>query len=137
MKCPLLREELFAWFVDIRGSLATRISPRFVLRQARAIADLIVQEQMKHKAFVAMPKINSAWLQRWKADKGIVFRKPNLRYKISRPVLLERVKATWMNLLRVRALAARVLQNDLSDRILGIDEKPIHFNESGSKGART
>ena len=42
----MLRDELFAWFVDIRASLATRISPRFVLLKARQIADVIVQEQV-------------------------------------------------------------------------------------------
>jgi len=102
VKCSILRDELFAWFVDIRASLATRISPRFVLLKARQIADVIVEEQVRTKAFVAMPKINAAWLMRFKKDKGIVFRKPNLRYKVSRPVLLARVKATWCNLLRVR-----------------------------------
>jgi hypothetical protein len=136
VKCSMLRDELFAWFVDIRASLATRISPRFVLLKARQIADVIVQEQVKSKAFVAMPKINAAWLMRWKKDKGIVFRKPNLRFKVSRPVLLARVKATWCNVLRVRYLAAALIGSDLADRCYGVDEKPIHFNESGSKAER-
>jgi hypothetical protein len=136
VKCSILRDELFAWFVDIRASLATRISPRFVLLKARQIADVIVEEQVRTKAFVAMPKINAAWLMRFKKDKGIVFRKPNLRYKVSRPVLLARVKATWCNLLRVRYFASRLIGSDLADRCYGVDEKPIHFNESGSKAER-
>ena len=137
VKCSMLGDELFAWFVDMRASMATRISARFVLLKARQIADVIVTEQVRSKAFVAMPKINSAWLLRWKKDKGIVFRLPNLRYKVSRPVLLERVKATWCNLLRVRYLASKLIGSDLADRCYGVDEKPVHFNESGSKVART
>ena len=137
VKCSLLGDELFAWFVDMRASMATRISPRFVLLKARQIADVIVAEQVRLKAFVAMPKINADWLVRWKKDKGIVFRKPNLRYKVSRPVLLERVKATWCNLLRVRYFASKLIGSDLADRCYGVDEKPVHFNESGSKAART
>lgn len=112
------------------------MSPRFVLLKARQFADLIVQEHLKTKAFVAMPKITSAWLARWKKDKGIVFRKPNPRSKASRPVLLERVRATWCNLLRVRYLASKTIGSDLSEVVYGVDEEPIHFNESGSKAAR-
>jgi len=39
----------------------------------------------------------------------------------------------WLNLIKVRHLASRLLGNDLSLRIWGIDEKPLHFNEGGSK----
>ncbi len=133
----MLRDELFAWCVAIRASLATRIYPRFVLLKARQIADVIVEEQVRTKAFVAMPKINAGWLMRWKKDKGIVLRKPNLRFKVSRPVLLARVKATWCNLLRVRYFASELIGSDLADRCYGVDEKPVHFNESGSKATRT
>ncbi len=42
VKCGILREELYAWFVDIRGSLATTISPKFMLLKARQLADMIV-----------------------------------------------------------------------------------------------
>lgn len=48
-----------------------------------------------------------------------------------------RLKSMWLNVIKVRYLALRLLGNDLSRRIWGIDEKPIHFNEGGSKGACT
>jgi hypothetical protein len=41
-KCPLLRELLYDWFVDVRASVATRISPKFMLQKARHFADMIV-----------------------------------------------------------------------------------------------
>ncbi len=40
-------------------------------------------------------------------------------------------------MIRVRRLAEIFLKTDLPDAIWGIDEKPIHFNESGSKAVRT
>ena len=137
VKCGPLREELFAWFVDIRGSLATRISPRFVLMKAKELADIIVKEQVRTKHFTDMPVIDHNWLSRWKRDKGVCFRKPNLRFKVSKSVLLQRVKATWLNILRVRAFAVRVLGRDLVDSFYGIDETPIHFNENGSNNVGT
>ena len=43
----------------------------------------------------------------------------------------------WLNVVRVRYLASRLLANDLSTKIYGIDEKPLHFNEGGSKAIGT
>ena len=64
-------------------------------------------------------------------------RKPNARYKCSRQVLRARLRVMWLNLFKVRRLAQRLLGRDLSDQIYGIDEKPLHFNESGSKALAT
>jgi hypothetical protein len=136
-KCALLRELLFDWFVDIRRSCATTISPRFVLMKARQLADVIVEAQRETDTFELMPTLDRHWLLRFKRDKGIVFRRPNLRFKCSRPKLLARLRAMWANVFRIRKLAELCFGNDLADRIYGIDEKPIHFNESGSKNVRT
>jgi hypothetical protein len=136
-KCPLLRELLFDWFVDIRRSLATTISPKFVLHKARQLADIIVASHKELGAFEAMPIIDTNWLLRFKRDKNIVFRRPNTRFKCSRPVLLARLKAMWSNILRIRRLAEVCCGSDLRQAIYGIDEKPIHFNESGSKNSYT
>ena len=45
---------------------------------------------------------------------------------------MQRLRAMWLNLIRVRYLASRLLGNDLGERVFGIDEKPLHFNEGGS-----
>ena len=136
-KCALLRELLWDWFVDMRRSFATTISPKFVLMKARQIADCVVQAQRETGMIEAMPSLDRHWLLRWKRDKGVVFRRPNVRFKCSRPVLLARMRAMWANTIRIRRLAELSFGSDLSDRIFGIDEKPIHFNESGSKVVRT
>ena len=43
----------------------------------------------------------------------------------------------WLNGMKIRRLAERLLKKDLADQLYSIDEKPLHFNESGSKNART
>ena len=136
-KVPQLRELLWDWFVDTRRSVATTISPRFVLLKARQIADKLLAEQRRNGVLEAFPNLDRHWLLRWKRDKGVVFRKPNLRYKCSRVVLKMRLRAMWLNTIRVRRVAEIFLHNDLSQSVWGIDEKPLHFNESGSKCVRT
>lgn len=136
-KGAVLRELLWDWFVDIRRSVASTISPKFMLLKARELADRIVAEQHRTKAFEPMPVIDYNFLHRFKRDKGIVFRRPNMRFKCSRAVLLRRLRAMWVNIIKVRRLAEIFVGRDLSDAIYGIDEKPIHFNEAGSKAVRT
>jgi hypothetical protein len=136
-KCPLIRELLWDWFVDMRASVASTISPKFMLMKARELASRILQEQHKLGRFEPLPSLDRHWLLRFKRDKGIVFRRPNRRYKCSRQVLLRRLRSMWLNLIRVRRLAEIYLKSDLSEAIWGIDEKPLHFNESGSKAVRT
>ena len=43
----------------------------------------------------------------------------------------------WSNNIRVRQLAVRTLGKDLADKIIGIDEMPVHVNESSSKNIGT
>ena len=136
-KCALIRELLWDWFVDIRRSLETRISPKFMLLKAREISGTILREQRRLGVFEPLPALDKHWLYRFKRDKGIVFRKPNLRFKCSKETLLGRLRAMWLNLFRVRRLAQHCFGKELANSIWGVDEKPIHFNESGSKAVRT
>ena len=84
-----------------------------------------------------MPELDKYWLMRWKRDHGVVFRKPNLRFKASKAVMTLRLRAMLANIFRVRQLARRLLGHDLNNQFYGIDEKPLHFNEGGSKCIRT
>ena len=136
-KCPLIREYLWDWFVDIRRSIACHISRKFVLMKAKAIAEDVLKAQRATGCYGPLPKLDKNWLLRWKRDKGVVFRKPNMRFKASKTVMTARLWAMWINTIKVRRLAQRLLGKDLSDDTYGVDEKPLHFNESGSKNVRT
>ena len=140
-RCPELREMLWDWFVDIRFSVRTTLTPKAVLMKARELAKVLMEEQKRLGICRALPDLcgegSRQWLLRFKRDYGVVFRKPNLRFKCSREKLQARLRAMWCNVFRIRALAQHFLGNDLAQRFWGIDEKPLHFNESGSKGART
>ena len=132
-KCPVLREFLYDWFIDMRASVCSNITPRFALMKARALAESVLAEQRKIGQFAEPPKLDKHWLLRWKRDKGVVLRRPTLRFKCSRSVMQVRLVAMWTNLIRIRRLTERLFGNDMASAIYGIDEKPLHFNESGSK----
>jgi hypothetical protein len=136
-KCPVIRELLWDWFVDVRRSIASTVSPKFMLMKARSISEEILKVQRATGMYSSMPKLDKHWLLRWKRDKGVVFRKPNVRFKCSKAVMTARLRAMWVNSIKVRRLSQKLLGKDLTDQMYGIDEKPLHFNESGSKNLRT
>ena len=132
-KSPELRELLWDWFVDVRGSIASIITPKLVIFKAKEIAESILRAQRLTGCYAPLPELNRMWLLRWKRDKGVVLRKPNARFKCGKEVLCKRLRAMWINVIKVRHLASRFLDNDLGTRIFGVDEKPLHMNEGGSK----
>ena len=133
--CADIDELLWDWFVDMRRSFATTVSPKYVLNKAKHFASMCLQEMGKMKQYMQMPVLDFAWLWRWKKRHGVVWRKPNCKFKLSWDALKVRCTATWLNMQRVQQLAKRVLGRELV--VEGIDEKPIHMNEGGSKDIRT
>ena len=132
---PEIREALWDWFVDMRASMATTVSPKFVLAKARLLAAECLNHMRATHCFSHIPELNTQWLLGWKREYGVGWRKPNAKYKVSWPKLKERCCATWLNVIRVQQFAKRVLNKTLE--FIGIDEKPVHFNEGGSKNVCT
>ena len=50
-------------------------------------------------------------------------------------MLLERVRITWLNVIKVRRLCQ--LAHGYDPALEGFDQKPFHFNESGSQMRKT
>lgn len=136
-KCAVIREALFDWFVDIRTSVATNITPRLVLMKAKELGEIALAQMRKSGEYTPLLVLDRGWLLRWKRDYGVTLRKPTQRYKCSKAVLLERLCAMWLNVIRIRRFFGYLTGVDVGLRIIGIDEKPIHMNEGGSKGVRT
>ena len=136
-KCPELRFLLWDWFVDIRRSLATIVTPKLVLAKAKELSAGLLKVMRSTGHYTPLPQLDKHWLLRWKREFGVVLRRPNLRFKCSKEALCARLRAMWLNVIRVRHLAVLLLDKDLDDQIYGIDEKPVHFNEAGSKGVGT
>ena len=104
-KCPALGMALWEWFVDIRSSVLTTMTPKYLLLKATAMADTIVAEMAKKGEFIDMPLIDMRWTRRWRAEHGVVLLQPNRRYKVSWAMAAERCKFMWKNNFRVRYVA--------------------------------
>ena len=70
VKAPLIREALWDFFVDLRRSIASVVSPKFLLMKAREIAEAVLEAQRATGNYAPMPIINRGWLHRWKTRQG-------------------------------------------------------------------
>ena len=97
--------------------------------KAREMGNHALKHMRAIGEYSPLPVFDKHWLLRWKRDYGVVVRRPNMRFKCSKPVLIERLRAMWLNVIRVRRLLLHFTGADAGNRMYGIDEKPTHFNE--------
>ena len=108
-KCPAIAQALWQWFVNIRSSVETVMSPKYLLRSAKYIADQVVAAMTDEGEYIEVPLIDMRWFRRWRQDHGVVLMQPNRRYKVPWPLMVERLCYMWMNNFSVRYLAHKFL----------------------------
>ena len=94
-----------------------------------------MQAAVKRHSAVKVPMITTKWIIGWRRQYQVSLRTPNRRWKVSRRVCLERCRITWLNVYRVRRLCE--LEHGYDPELDGFDQKPFHFNESGSQLRKT
>jgi hypothetical protein len=57
-KCPQIREQLRDWFVDIRRSVSTTLSAKFVLQRARCFGHVLLEEMRRTGRYQPLPKLD-------------------------------------------------------------------------------
>ena len=103
VRCPLIHEELWSWFVDRLHKTRGIIGTQLLIDQANVIsADLYEDWQVRHALGHAdassapkLPEINPCWMARWRKAYGVTFRTVNLRYKISHSKRISRLRVFW------------------------------------------
>ena len=126
---------MWHWFVDRLASAKTRVGQDELIKQALVYAADIRElhriraenGEVDPSSEPKLPKIDEYWVYRWRYKHSVTFRTVNLRYKISRKMLLSRLRVFWGNCIRVRALH-RALHGPDKLRFVGFDQKPLWFN---------
>ena len=133
VKAVAVREALFAWFVDMRGSVKGRFPQKLVMLQATFLVEQYVRAMISLNKVPKPPKLDYGWFRRWKRAYGVSFRSPNKRFKLSRKGVLVRLEIFWLNNIRVRYFATKVLGIDPGEHADGADQKGWHINQAGSR----
>ena len=106
--CGVLREMLAMWYSIVRHSVNVKIMCRFP-KKALLVKALMLQQDyyascLKNKVEPERVLVNAKWLGGWLAEYRITSRRPNRKFKVSREVLLERLKIFWIVTAKLRML---------------------------------
>ena len=127
---PALRLELLWWFCSVRG-VVSRTSPRQLKRKAKFFQRRYAEAAVAKGVPVTLPDITGQWVRRFCWQYRISLRKPNKRWKVSRRVLIQRLRIMWVNVHRARRQIQLCFGYD--PEIWNFDQKPLHRSEVGSK----
>ena len=137
VKCPIISEELWSWFVDRLHAVPGRVGTQLLVDQANIVSGDVYDDWLVRRAQGQadascppdLPQITRNWVDRWRRAYGVTFRTVNLRYKISHSKRILRLRVFWSNVLRVRLLHEYLFGRDGID-FLSVDQKPLYFNSS-------
>jgi hypothetical protein len=135
-RMPEVSVRLFDWFVDVRGTIRGRMPSHVLFAKAQLFLSEACRAMVRSGEIPEPPKLSKAWLCRWKQRWGVSTRQPNKRFKISHAAVMDRLQTFYWNVHAVRCLL-RLLRGGREPVQESADQKGLHFNESGSRGAAT
>ena len=134
---PILRQELFCWFIDIVNFVKARITSTLLLLQARIIiSDLqnahqedIRTGKVEAGSTLQFPKLDGTagmtWIYGWRLQHHLSWRTVNLRFKCSYRKLKERLCLFWTNVFVIRWIHYFLNGRRQILRFSNSDEKPL------------
>jgi hypothetical protein len=134
VKALAIENELVKWFAGVRNS-GCRVSPKRFLTQAKRIQHEYIRLAVAAGKPSRTPTVDKQWSRRVRLRNCISLKVVNLRYKVSKRVLHNRMVIGWSNAFRIRSSVLKLFGYD--PVIYSMDQKPFHFDESGSKNQKT
>ena len=151
-KMPLVRQELYDWFVGMRYAIdwkaynrqlrscgKKKIIGRFPRSLLREKLKQLTEDYCRECLILGEkpdPAIGSAqWFDNWQLDYGLSMLVANRRYKVPKWVLEERLELWHLTLARLRALCEEIHGYD--PEMENFDQSPYHNNETGAQNPKT
>ena len=124
---PDVREALFTYFVDIRGSLKARFPKRLLTLKARQLySDWITQNPLQENERPL--KFGNQWVKEWECEYNISLRK---RFSIPQEVRIIRVNDYLQNIWSLRQYFIR--KYNIDPPVINGDQMPLHRSESSEQ----
>jgi hypothetical protein len=152
IRAPIVRQRLYEWFLSVRYSidwktynskLRSRGAMKAIGRFPRSLLRVKLKQFLAEYAEECLTRgvrcklfqPTSRWFRSWEAGFGLAIKRPNRKYKCSKELLGQRLRAFWITVFRIRALCLAVCGYD--PEMENFDQTPYHANESGSQDACT
>ena len=131
VNAPEVREALYDWFIDIRGSLKARLPRSLFKAQAKFFYDNWWSQQSDEVKKQPPLVFSNKWIKRWMTEYKVSFRKPKKRFQIKQSDREERVYEYIKNVWTVWEF---FLDNfSIDPPVINGDQMPLHRNESASQ----
>ena len=123
-----MREALFDWFIDIRGTLKARLPRKMFKTQCKIFYDQWLAQQPEEVPEDKKIVFSNRWIKGWMSEYGVSLRHPNKRFQIRQADREERVADYLKNIWTVRKF---FLENyGVDPPIINGYQIPLHRNES-------
>ena len=125
---PEVREPLYDWFIDTRGSLKARLPRSLFKAQAKFFYDNWWSQQSDEVKKQPPLVFSNKWIKGWMIEYKVNLRKPNKRFQIKQSDREERAHEYIKNVWTVRKF---FLDNfSIDPPVINGDQMPLHRNES-------
>ena len=130
-KAPAVREAMFEWFINVRGSLKGRLPKKMFRAKCEQVYTDWLEQQPEPIPEEEQLKFSDHWIQDWMQEYNVSLRKPNKRYAIKQEDRITRIKDYLQNVWTVRKYFLDTYGID--PPIINGDQMPLHRNESAGQ----
>ena len=128
---PEVREALYDWFIDVRGSLKGRLPRSLFKTQAKFFSDNWWSQQSEEVKEQPPLTFSNKWIKGWMAEYNVSLRKPNKRFQIKQSDREERIYEYVKNVWTIRKFFIDNFSVD--PPVINGGQMPLHRNESASQ----
>ena len=128
---PTVREALYEWFIDVRGSLKARLPRSLFKSQAKFFYDQWRDQQSDDVKQQPELVFSNKWIKHWMQEYNVSLRKPNKRYQIKQEDRKERIYEYIKNVWTVRKFFIDNFSVD--PPIINGDQMLLQRNESSTQ----
>ena len=130
-KAPEVRQAMFEWFVNVRGSLKGRLLVKMFRSKCVQVYDEWLKQQPEPIPENERLKFGKNWIRGWMEEYHVSLRKPNKKFAIKKEDREIRIKDYLKNIWTVRKYF--IDKYGIDPPIINGDQMPLHRNESASQ----
>ena len=126
---PEVRQAVFEWFIDIRGSLKGRLPKKIFKLKCEELFQKWVDS--RKEPTTQKLEFSDHWIQSWMEEYHVSLLKPNKRFAIAQAERVTRIQEFLKNMWRVRWYFLHRYKKE--PVVINGDQMPLHRNESASQ----
>ena len=130
-KAPEVRQAMFEWFVNVRGTLKGRLPIKMFRSKCLTVYEEWLKQQPELIPENEQLKFGKNWIRGWMDEYNVSLRKPNKKFAIKKEDRKIRIKDYLKNIWTVRKYF--IDKYGIDPPVINGDQMPLHRNESASQ----